>query len=119
MTEEKPKVIEAEIVRDAHPHDVEHVDVSRVQSARWFRTMLPSKEVQADGRKGLRDLRFRLWTWLAGLVVIAGGCFYGAAESDVVIWSAFLLIAGVACALAAAFVGFVIWAVRRLSVPSA
>lgn len=114
MTEEKPKVVEAEVVRDAHPHDVEHVDVSRVQSARWFRTMLPSKEVQAEGRKGLGDMRFRLWTWLAGLVVVAGGCFYGAAVADFVIWSAFLLIAGTACVLGAVVVAGLIWAFYRL-----
>jgi hypothetical protein len=114
MSEEKPRVVEAEVVRDAHPHDVEHVSVSRVQSSRWFRKMLPPEHEQDEGRKGLRDMRFRLWIWLVGLLAVAGGCFYGAAASDVVIWSAFLLVAGAACALGAAAVAALIWAFHRL-----
>jgi hypothetical protein len=116
VPEPERKVVDAEVVRNAEPHEVEHVKVSRVETSRFFRGALgPDKNVEA-GRKGLRDLQFRLWLWLAGLVAICVGCFYSAWDSDVVIWSAFLLIAGVACLLAAAVVGAGIWAVRRLRI---
>lgn len=114
MSEPERKVVEAEVVRNAEVHEVERVDASRVESARIFRRLLkPEREVQA-ARENMRALRFRMWLWLGGFVVISAGCFYGAAESQVVIWSAFLLIAGVVCTLAAGVLGFVIWAMRRL-----
>jgi hypothetical protein len=117
VSEPQRKVVEAEVVRNAEVHEVERVHASRVESGRLFRRLLaPDREVQA-AQEHLRGLRFRMWLWLAGLVVISAGCFYGAAESRVVIWSAVLLIAGVACALAAATVGVLIWAVRRLVFP--
>jgi hypothetical protein len=117
VTEPERKVVDAEVVRNAEPHDVERVKVSRVESSRMFRSVFePGKDAQT-GRKRLRELKFRLWLWLVGFVALAAGCFYTAADSDVVIWSAFLLIAGAACALAAAFVGVMIWALRRLPLP--
>jgi hypothetical protein len=114
MAENEPRVIDAEVVRDAPPREAEHVDVSRVQSNRWFRKALPPEHEQEVGRKGLRDMRFRLWAWLVGLLVVAGGCFYGAAASDLVIWSAFLIVAGAACALGATVVAVLIWGFHRL-----
>jgi hypothetical protein len=114
VTEPERKVVDAEVVINPEPHDVERVKVSRVESSRMFRSVFePGKDAEV-GRKRLRELRFRLWLWLVGFVALATGCFYTAAESSVVIWSAFLLIAGAACALAATVVGFVLWAARRL-----
>jgi hypothetical protein len=114
VTEPEHKVVDAEVVQNATPHDVERVKVSRVEGSGLFRRVFePGKDAET-GRKRLRELRFRLWLWLAGFVAIAAGCFYSAAESEVVIWSAFLLIAGAACGLAAAVVGVVIWALRRM-----
>jgi hypothetical protein len=114
MAESEPKIIEAEVVRNADPDSVERVSVSRVDSHRWFRKVLAPESVQEEGRKGLRDMRLRLWAWLVGLAIPACGFIYAAVTADVVIWSAFLLLAGVLCALGAAAVAAVIWAVRRL-----
>lgn len=116
MTEPERKVVEAEVVRDAEPHDVERVKVSRIESSRFFRSVLEPGKGAEVGRKRLRELKLRMWLWLAGFVAISVGCFYSAVEADVVIWSAFLLIAGAACGLAAAVVGFLLWAMRRLHV---
>jgi hypothetical protein len=117
VTEPERKVVEAEVVRDAEVHGVEHVHASRIETNRLFRRMLaPDRELEA-ARENLRGLRFRLWLWLAGFVVIGAGCFYGAAETRVVIWSAVLLIAGAGSALAAGVVGVILWAMGRLLPP--
>jgi hypothetical protein len=112
VTEPERKILDAEVVRDAEPRDVERVKVSRVPASGFFRAAVPDTE---PTRKRLQGVKFRLWLWLAGFLLLSAGCFYAAAESYVVIWSAFLLIAGCVCALAVAVLGAVIWTLRRLS----
>jgi hypothetical protein len=81
------------------------------------RALLDAQGDPAVIREKLRDLKFKLWLWLTGFALISGACVYGAFATDVVIFSAFLLVAAAACAVAVSFVWLVIWAVRRVPVP--
>lgn len=118
---DEPRIHEAEVVRkgEADEHRVvQHVNVKRIPGGAFIGRSL--FEFQGDAkaaRKRLRDLKFKLWLWLIGFALISAACVYGAFTTEVVIFAAFLLISGVACAVAMSFVWLVIWAVRRVPVP--
>jgi hypothetical protein len=116
-----PRVVEAEIVREPRSHgEVESVTVRRIPGGAFFTRGLFASEGDAEkARKRLKELRLKLWLYALGLMLIAAGCFIGAFLTDVVIFAAFLIVAGLAVSLAAGVVYLLLRAVRAISLPEA
>jgi hypothetical protein len=114
-----PRVVDAEVVQPAREtRVVEHVSVRRIPGGAFFARGLAGGESNpAAARKRMREVKFRLWLWLLGFAVIAAACFYGAFATEVVVWAAFLLIAGTACLVASSVVWLMIWVLARVKLP--
>ncbi|MCB9894179.1 MAG: hypothetical protein H6839_07015 [Planctomycetes bacterium] len=123
MPEER-RIHEAEVVRkgesqnETERHVVQRVDVRRIPGGAFIgRSLFEFHGDPKAARKRLSDLKFKLWLWLIGFALISAACVYGAFTTETVIFSAFLLLTAVACAVAVSFVWIVIWAVRRVPLP--
>lgn len=123
MPEEK-RIHEAEVVRkgeagaETGQHVVQRVDVRRIPGGAFIgRSLFEFQGDPAAMRRRLNSLKLKLWLWLTGFAVISAACVYGAFNIESVIFAAFLLLAGVACAVAVSFVWIVLWAVRRVPMP--
>lgn len=116
----KPRVVEAEVVRDdGHHTRVEKVSVERVPGGTFFGRSVFSFPGDAErANQRLKELRLKLSLYALGLMVIAGACFVGAFFTDVVIFAAFLIVAGLLIGSAAGLVYLLYRAVRVINLPS-
>ena len=116
----KPRVVEAEVVHDDGEHThVEKVDVRRIPGGAVFgRSMFSFTGDTQAATKRLKELRLKLWLYALGLMTIAAGCFIGAFMTDVVIFAAFLIVAGLLVGSAAGVVYMILRAVRAIQLPS-
>lgn len=116
----RPRVVEAEVVRDEGEHtSVQKVNVHRIPGGVFFGRSVFSFAGDAEkANKRLKELRIKLWLYALGLMVIAGGCFVGAFFTDVVIFAAFLIVAGLLIGCAAGLVYLLLRAVRAVSLPN-